>query len=180
MRWIILVLIVFAGTALAQQAEPPEEAPGIGWQEAVARLAHERTRAETCVKFLKRYGNEDQVAGGELIYDEARAEMDAVIAGLVVALAQDAEPVSLPDLKARLERGVAGREALCAKVKPLVPDTDGQKNVFVDLLTGAIGPLKQALHEFAEWWIKEDRLTKETIRTQLEATKWPAFASIES
>lgn len=176
MRSVILVLLMIAGGALAQQ---PDEAPGIGWQEAVARLAHERTRAETCVKFLKRYGDEDQVAGGEFAYDEARAEMDAVITGLVVALAEDAPPVSLPDLEARLERGVAGREALCADVKPLIPDTEGQRNVFVDLVTGAIGPLKEALDEFAAWWTEEDRETKETIRTQLEATRWPAFDMIE-
>ena len=29
----------------------------IGWQEAVARLAYERTKAETCVKELKKYGD---------------------------------------------------------------------------------------------------------------------------
>lgn len=174
MRWLILVLLMIAGAAMAQ------EPPGIGWQEAVARLAHERTRAETCVKFLKRYGDQDQVAGGEFTYDEARAEMDAVIAGLVVALAQDAAPVSLPDLDARLQAGVEGREAFCAEVTPLIPDASGEKNVIVDLVAGAIGPLKEAVDELAEWWTEEDRLTKETIRTQLEATTWPAFDTIES
>jgi hypothetical protein len=29
----------------------------IGWEEAVARLAYERAKAETCVKELKKYGD---------------------------------------------------------------------------------------------------------------------------
>ena len=156
------------------------QAAGIGWQEAVARLAGERTRAETCVRLLKQYGDEAGVSRGELTYGEAKAEVDAVIAGLIVALAKDEEPESLSDLESRLGRGVKGREAFCAEVEPLVPDASGERNVIVDLVAGALGPLIEAAQAIYLDYREEDRLTRLTIQNQLEATKWPAFADISS
>src|SRR4051794_30168182 len=82
------------------------EAPAIGWQEAVARLAAERTRAETCAAVLKKYGDEAAKTKGALAYGEAKAEVDGVIGGLTVALARGTEPGSLPDLEDRLKKGV--------------------------------------------------------------------------
>jgi hypothetical protein len=155
-------------------------AEAIGWQEAVARLAAERTRAETCVRLLKTYGDEVALSRGDLNYGEAKAEVDAVIAGLVVALAKDEEPATLPDLETRLERGVKGREAFCEQVKPLVPDTTGEKNVIADLVGGALGPVIEAVKEIYFHAEEADRLTRLTIQNQLEATKWPAFAEIAS
>ena len=83
-----------------------EAPPAIGWQEAVARLAGERTRAEACAGLLRRYGDEAAKAQGQVAYGEAKAEVDGVIAGLTVALARHAEPASLPDLEGRLGREV--------------------------------------------------------------------------
>lgn len=167
------VLAFLVGCGLAQ-------AEGIGWQEAVARLAHERTRAETCVRLLKTYGDEVALSRGDLTYGEAKAEVDAVIAGLVVALARDEDPASLPDLEARLERGVKSRETLCEQVKPLVPDASDEKNVIVDLVAGALEPLITAVKEIYLDAEEQDRLTRLTIQNQLEATKWPAFADVSS
>jgi hypothetical protein len=158
----------------------PAQAEGVGWQEAVARLAHERTRAETCVRLLKTFGDEGALSRGDLTYGQAKAEVDAVIAGLIVALAEDAEPTSLPGLETRLERGVEGREKLCEQVKPLVPDATGEKNVIADLVGGAIVPLIDAVKELYFHAEEADRLTRLTIQNQLEATKWPAFAEISS
>jgi hypothetical protein len=158
----------------------PAQAEGIGWQEAVARLAHERTRAETCVRLLKTYGDEGALRRGDLTYGEAKAEVDAVIAGLIVALAKEDDPASLPDLETRLERGVKGRETLCEQVEPLVPDATGEKNVIADLVAGAVGPLIEAAKEIYLDAEEADRLTRLTIQNQLEATKWPAFADIST
>jgi hypothetical protein len=171
-RWIWL-LVCASSVGLAQ-------AQTIGWQEAVARLAAERTRAETCVRLLKRHGDAAALSRGDLTYGEAKAELDAVIAGLIVALAEDEEPASLPDLEARLEIGVKGRETLCEQVKPLVPDSSGEKNVIVDLVAGALGPLIEAVKEIYLDAEAADRLTRLTIQNQLEATRWPAFAEIAS
>ena len=76
----------------------------IGWQEAVARLAYERTKAETCVKELNKYGDKAAISRGEDGYNDAKAEYDAIVRGLTVALARKGEPASLPDLEARLQR----------------------------------------------------------------------------
>ena len=171
--WIgLLAFLVGAG--------PAQAAEGIGWQEAVARLAHERTRAETCVRLLKTYGDEAALSRGDLTYGEAKAEVDAVIAGLIVALVKEDEPESLPDLETRLEQGVKGREAFCEQVKPLVPDATGEKNVIADLVAGALGPLIEAIKEIYLEAAEADRLARMTIQNQLEATKWPAFAEIAS
>ena len=45
--WALLVLLGWAAPALGQAA-------GIGWPEAVSRLAEERSKAELCVASLKR------------------------------------------------------------------------------------------------------------------------------
>jgi hypothetical protein len=167
------VLALSVGCGIAQ-------AEGIGWQEAVARLAHERTRAETCVRLLKTYGDEAALSRGDLTYGEAKAEVDAVIAGLIVALAKDEEPATLPDLETRLTLGIKGRQTLCEQVKPLVPDATGERNVVADLVAGALGPLVEAVKEIYLDAQKADRLTRLTIQNQLEATRWPAFAEIAS
>lgn len=169
--WLSLVLLASPGLTQAES---------IGWQEAVARLAHERTRAQTCVRLLKTFADEGALSRGDRTYGEAKAEVDAVIAGLIVALVKDEEPQSLPDLETRLERGVKGREALCGQVEPLVPDTTGERNVIADLVGGALGPVIEAVKEIYFHAEEADRLTRLTIQNQLEATKWPAFAEISS
>lgn len=80
--WLLALLI---STGLVQ-------ANAIGWQEAVARLAHERTRAVTCAQALRQYGDDAAKRQGAFAYSEAKAEIDAVIAGLVVALATTHDP----------------------------------------------------------------------------------------
>lgn len=173
-RWWLWAVILVAVAAETQAAS----AQSIGWQEAVARLAAERTRAETCASLLKQHGDEAAISRGELAYGEAKAEVDAVIAGLVVALAEDNEPESLPDLEERLKRGVTAREAFCREVMPLVPDTTGVKSGIIDVLGEVLTPLIDAVKAIYLDFREEDRLTRKTIQTQLEATKWPAFASI--
>ena len=150
----------------------------IGWQEAVARLAYERTKAETCVKELKKYGDKAAIGRGEDGYNNAKAEYDGIVGGLTVALARKGEPMSLRDLEARLQRGFAAREAFCQSVQPLVPSTAGQRSPITDVIGGAIGPVIDAVK--AIWMRKQDddALMRKTIETQLEATSWPAFASI--
>ena len=97
--WLVILLAVaVAATPLCAQE--------INWQEAVARLAQERTRAETCVVLLRKYGDATARDRGSLAYGEAKAEYDGVIAGLVVALARKAQPGSLPDLHSKLQRGL--------------------------------------------------------------------------
>ena len=134
--WWLVALLISPGLV---------QAATIGWQEAVARLAYERTRAVTCARALQQHGNEAARRQGALAYGAAKAEIDAVIAGLMVALAQAKAPTSLPDLEARLQRGVTGRAALCATVMPLLPDTSGERSTLDDLVSGTPGPLLEAV-----------------------------------
>ena len=150
----------------------------IGWQEAVARLAYERTKAETCVKELKKYGDKAAISRGEDGYNDAKAEYDAIVQGLTVALARKGEPASLPDLEARLQRGFDAREAFCKRVQPLIPSTAGQRSPIADIVGGVAGPVIDAIKAIYLRGKDDDALMRKTIGTQLEATSWPAFASI--
>jgi hypothetical protein len=157
----------------------PDTAPEITWQEAVARLARERTVAETCAALLKKHGDAAAIARGALAYGEAKAEYDGIVAGLTVALSQKAAPTSLPGLEAMLGRAFEKREAFCGSVQPLIaaPST-GEKGVIEDVVKGAIGPLMDAIKAI---WVRsrdDNALMRKTIETQLEATAWPDFAAV--
>jgi hypothetical protein len=150
----------------------------LGWQEAVARLAYERTKAETCVKELKKYGDKTAVSRGEDAYNDAKAEYDAIVSGLTVALARKGEPESLPDLLTRMQRGFDEREAFCKSVQPLVPSASGQRSPITDVVGGIAGPVIDAIKAIYLRGKDDDALMRKTIETQLEATSWLAFASI--
>jgi hypothetical protein len=157
--------------------------PEITWQEAIARLARERTVAETCAALLKKRGDPAAVDRGALAYGEAKAEYDGIIAGLIVALARRAEPITLPALQERLQCAIAKREAFCSNVRTDVPSlASGEKGVISEILEGtikgAIGPLIDAVKTI---WIRsrdDDTLMHKVIETQLEATAWRDFLAI--
>jgi hypothetical protein len=46
----------------------------ISWPEAVAQLAGERAKAETCVALVKKYGDDAQIGRGQLTYTSAKAD----------------------------------------------------------------------------------------------------------
>lgn len=175
MRRALWLMALIVGCSAAWFAA----AQDIGWQEAVARLAQERTLAETCVALLKKYGKDGAIDRGRLAYADAKAEYDAIVAGLDVALARNDQPLSLPDLEARLRRGFDKRQAFCASVQRLVPPpSNGVKSPFADIVGGAVGPLVDAVREV---WLRtrdDNALMRNTIENQLEATRWPSFASV--
>ena len=156
-----------------------DSSPDITWQEAVARLAKERTLAESCAGLLKKVGDAAAVARGALAYADAKAEYDGIIAGLTVALAQKADPTSLPELQAMLAQGFAKRQAFCESVKALAPGpVAGQKGVVEDIVKGVIGPVIDAVKAI---WLRtrdDSALTRKLIETQLEATAWQDFAAV--
>jgi hypothetical protein len=162
----------------AAAAATPLRAQDINWQEAVARLARERTHAETCASVLKKYGDPTAIDRGSLRYGETKAEYDGVIAGLSVALARKEQPASLPDLQGRLQRGFEKREAFCQSAQSFIPQGKGEKGVIDEIVSGAIGPVIQAVQAIYFRAKDDDLLTRKTIQTQLEATSWPTFASI--
>jgi hypothetical protein len=168
--WPLLVSLVWAVPTLGQTA-------GIGWPEAVSRLAEERSKAELCVTSLKKYGNEGQKAQGRLAYGAAKANFDGVIAGLITALGESGNPESLPSLDAKLAQGATGLEQFCKLVSDLVPNSSGQKGVLDEMVKAVIEPAINALSEGVAALYnnhrKDNALTRQTIQTQLEAAKWP-------
>ncbi|GAB4392408.1 MAG: hypothetical protein Tsb0032_07940 [Kiloniellaceae bacterium] len=159
-----------------------ETARDYTWQDAVAELAGERTRAESCARLLKISADNDEAAlhRGEIAYSDAKAEVDAVIAGLVVVLAQRGLPPKLSDLEARLSNGVKKREAFCTDVVENSSGDRGSKNIIVDVLGAAFEPLLDAVVEIYKFESEKSMLTRKTIQTQLEATKWSSFAEIKA
>jgi hypothetical protein len=156
------------------------QAQTIRWPEAVATLAAERTRAETCVQLLKRHAGNDASAlsHGGLAYAEAKADVDAVVRGLIVVLEQGDPPPHLEDLETRLTRGVQAREAFCKQVTALIPPDSGPRNLLVQLVEPVLQQLLEAVRTLFTDRLEGDRLRRQTIQTQLEATQWSAFADI--
>jgi hypothetical protein len=151
----------------------------IAWPEAIARLAAERTRAVTCATQARSLDGD--TAALAAAYGVAKAEMDGIIAGLSVALAEGRQPKALDDLPRRIETAVTLREAFCRAVaERFPPAVAGAKLALSDVL--GIGKLAKELVEagLAIWQrvADADKLRRDTIRAQLEATRWPNFADL--
>jgi hypothetical protein len=175
--WTGLALLILIAPEISRAAD-------IGWPEAVGRLAGERSKAETCVALFKEYADKLKIPEGQLAYGEVKAKFDAVIAELITALTEGGNPKSLPSLETDLEHGAEGLGKFCKMVNDLLPSTSGQKRVVADIVKGAIQPVIDAPSEGVAAIYnnsgKEAALTRETIKTQLEATKWPNFSEVKA
>jgi hypothetical protein len=174
----LFALLMLTAAALGQPSS-------ISWPEAIAQLAGERTKAETCVALMKRYGDNEKIAHAQLIYANAKADSDAVIAGLITALSARQAPESLSSLQAKLGSGVSGLLEFCGRVSDLLPKTRGQMDIALDL--AKLLPLETLLKMLSDGVAalynnhrSDDALTRRTIQTQLEAAKWPAFFEIKA
>jgi hypothetical protein len=175
---------ILTALALLVSTAPRISLADIGWPEAVGRLAGERSKADTCASLFKEYADKQQIAQGQLAYGEAKANFDAVIAELITALTEGGNPKSLPSLETDLEHGATALVNFCKMVSDLLPDTSGQRGVLADIVKGAIQPVIEALSKAIAAIYnnsgKEAALTRETIKTQLEAAKWPNFAEVKA
>jgi hypothetical protein len=146
-------------------------------------LAGQRANAETCVSLVKKYGDDTQIARGQLTYTSAKADADAAIAGLITALSAGQAPVTLSSLQIKLSSGVSGLVEFCNMVSSLVPNAAGQKNVVTGIAKVAVEPLLKMLSDRVSDLYNnhrtEDALTRRTIQTQLEAARWPTFSEIK-
>jgi hypothetical protein len=174
---LLFGLVILTDYAVGQPAE-------ITWPDAVAQLAGERAKAETCVALLKKYGDEAQTVRGQLIYADAKLGSDAVIAGLISALSAGQTPASLSSVQTNLSGSLSGLVEFCGTVAKLVPNTAGQKNIVTDIGKIAIEPLLKMLSDGVSALYNnhraDDALTRKTIQTQLEAARWPAFYDVKA
>ena len=159
------------------------EAAGIGWPDAVGRLTAERSNAQICAAVLKKFGDEGQVSRGRLTYGAAKSDFDGVITALITALAEGGSPASLPTFDANVERGTTALKALCKTAEDLVSAKPGEKAVSVGSLQEAVEPLIKSISDAvaAIYNYRSDKAaTRLTIRTQLEAAKWPEFDDVKA
>jgi len=184
MKTIPRSVVIAAVALLFVLATGPAISQPISWPEAIAQLAGERAKAETCVSLIKKYGDDAQIARAQLTYANAKADSDAVIAGLITALSTGQAPASLASLQTKLSSGVSGLVDFCDTVSKLVPNTAGQKNVVIDIAKVAIEPLLKMLSDGVSALYNnhrtDDALTRKTIQTQLEAATWPAFSEVKA
>jgi hypothetical protein len=154
------------------------------WPEAVAQLTGERTKAETCVALLRKHGDAAQIARGQLAYANAKADADAVIAGLLIALSAGQQPASLSVLQTKVSSSHSGLADFCGAVADLVPRESGQKDLLTYITKAAIEPLLKTLSEGVSALYNnhrtDDALTRRTIQTQLEAARWPTFSEVKA
>jgi hypothetical protein len=174
----LIALLAQVGSALSRSAT-------MTWPDAVAQLTAERTKAETCVALFKRYGNDAQLAGSETMYTQARADSEAVIAGLTTVLSMARELESLTSLQTRLRRSASGLQEFCDSVSKVIPKTDGQKGVLADLAkvlpqAALLKMLSDGVSALYTNHRDDDALTRATIKTQLEAARWPAFSEVKA
>jgi hypothetical protein len=176
----LLALFALTGSVIGQPAE-------ISWPDAVSQIAGERAKAETCVALMKKYGDDAQKARGQIIYTNAKADFDAVIAGLITVLSAGQTPAGLSSLQTKLSSGVSGLVEFCGTVSNLLPKSAGQtdKGVMVDIAKMVpLEPLLKMLSDGASALYtnhrSDDALTRRTIQTQLESARWPAFSEVKA
>jgi hypothetical protein len=175
----LLGLLSVVGSAMGQSTT-------LTWAAAVAPLAGARSQAEVCVAILKRYGNSAEIANGQLAYGKAKSDSDAVIAGLITALATREAPGALPSLQAKATSSLTALAEFCNSVNDIVSAAvpPGQRDVWSALAKIAgIEPLIKAVSDgvaaLYNNYRSDTALTRKVIETQLEAARWPDFMKVE-
>ncbi len=182
--WHLSIMVLVAMPLLLTSPKSLATNGDMGWPEATAQLASLRTKAETCVALLKRYGNPGQRAQGQLGYARAKGDIDAVITGLMTALATGGQPASLPSLRDRLAQGSSDLLQFCGSATAILPSSVGRKGVIEDITKAALEPLIKAVSDGVVALYNNHRadatLTRKTIQTQLEAARWIAFDQVSA
>lgn len=170
-RTVVLATLVVTG-ALAGSARAAN-APST-WPDAVERLSQERTQAVDCARLIKTHGNATQRADAAALYNQAKAEINGTINGLMTALELDQKPTGLSKWRDRLA-GVEGkRTRLCAQATAL-RDSAGVKGGGWEFIGAVLDPLADVLIAVLTQWGERNAQRRETIKSQLMATLWPEF-----
>ena len=121
-----------------------------------------------CGVLLKTYGDGGQIACGQLTYASAKADFDSTIAGLITTLSAGQAPKTLSNLQTKITSGVTGLREFCDTARNLIPIGD-----LLKMLSGSVSTLYTDYRS-------DDALTRKTIRSQLEAARWPAFSEVKA
>jgi hypothetical protein len=149
----------------------------VDWQEAVTRLNGERSKIISCAALLKAHGNPAQQQAGAEAYRKAKAEIDSVFDGLAAVLAGERGAPDAGALEPRLQESIRQRIAFCKTVESLVPSTSGEKQIFQDVYADTLKPTMDGIRSL--FGRKEATASeRRTIKTQLEAAKWPDYSRV--
>jgi hypothetical protein len=180
-RWLMAMLLLAPLLGAAEE---------IGYREAVDRLAQERTLAESCASILKTFADDDPMARiqGQRLYARAKADVDGLIAMLVVDLANDRSPAEIPELSQRLAAVPAQRRIFCehvdaavgADVRAQAEDTrDGLlAALLAEGIGDAVGGTIEAGVEIWKEYRRADEVRRQTIASQIEAQRWLPYAEV--
>lgn len=114
---------------VALTGSPLSEPATVTWPEVVAQLAGERGTAETCVALLKKYGDEAQIAHGQLTYTKAKADFGHGNCGTDHGPFRRADARKPVESANQIGQRVSGLREFCGTVDELIPKTTGQKGL---------------------------------------------------
>jgi hypothetical protein len=188
-RELARFLVITSGAALFLFPPQTTASQEVGYRDAVDQLAQEKTLAESCASILKTFADDDPMARiqGQRLYARAKADVDGLIALLVVDLAEDRSPADVPELRQRLETVPRQRQTLCEHVDAAVgaklrAQGEGARNFWVDMLTAgigdAVGSLIEAGVDIWQEYRRADEVRRQTIASQIEATRWRDYAEV--
>jgi hypothetical protein len=149
----------------------------VDWQEAVTRLNGERSKVVSCAAQLKVHGNSAQQQAGAEAYGKAKAEIETVLDELAVALGGAGGGLGSDALESRLAAAIQQRIALCKTVEPLIPSTSGERQIFQDVYSDTLKPTMDAVRSILKRR-GADLSERRTIKTQLEAARWPEYSRV--
>ena len=143
----------------------------------MTRLNGERSKIVSCAVQLKMYGSAAQQQAGAEAYQKAKVAIDEVFQKLDLLLAGEGASRDAGALEARLQASIRERIAFCKTVEPLVPSTSGEKQIFQDVYADTLKPTIEAVQSL---FGRKGAAASErrTIKTQLEAAKWPEYSRI--
>lgn len=168
--------------AMLAQIPAGAQTDPVDWDTAIGRLAKEKTLAESCATLRKQLAEEKglNLTLADMDYTAAKAEMDAVVATLILSISNGDEEPDPVVIEEQLRAGVEKREIFCAETRGLVDETDLKtRNLFTDLVEGTAGPLIDAVTELLKMQDENDDVRRVTVSNQIADQKWRDFREIE-
>lgn len=152
------------------------------WQSIIRLFSNERMIAVNKVRKLKKNGNSETIENGREYYDKVKFEYNELINGLIIVIVAKEKIPSSVDLEKKLNSSYIKRNSFYSFVTTSVDISKqsdiGQKEL-ISLLAASIGPLCLAIQFIYTNKKQLDTLTRETLKTQLEATIWPDFEFVK-
>jgi hypothetical protein len=151
--------------------------------DVMEHLAGSKTLAESDGSLLKRHVTEPAtLLQCERLYEEARAKFEALIARLLVDLNSAREPKDSAELRAALELAVERGNAFWRFAGDHLPTAAGTRAIDLGALLKPVAEVVNKLIESAmtTWteYRKAKELQRETLRAQVQAHRWRAFAEL--